>query len=338
MGYFRHILLLTFISVSGLLELKAQDIHYSQYDLSPLNLNPANTGMFDGTYRLNSSYRTQWRSVTVPYTTFTLAADALHPFQKKDFAVGLLVNHDIAGDSRFKTFQFNLTGNYFLPIKDSTLKIGIGLLAGITNRNLSYDALYFDNQYDGTAYVPSLSTGESFSRESRTYMNLQLGASLYKQLSKRNFIHGGIALSNITKPKQSYFDVTTIQLDRRFNIYTAVNYALNDQFELIPSFSLQFQGKYSELVIGSQLRYILVNEKGVYRAIRAGLAYRTVDAGFLSVGIDYDKWIAGISYDINVSDLIPASNARGALEFSIIYIIDVFNPKLIQHRICPNYI
>lgn len=316
----------------------AQDIHYSMYDFSPLNLNPANTGMFDGTYRFNSSYRTQWRSVTVPYTTFTLAADALKPFHKEQLALGLIVNHDIAGDSRFKTFQFNLTGNYLLPIKDSTLRIGVGMMTGITNRNLSYDALYFDNQYDGSTYNPGLSNGENFGRESRTYLNLQIGTTIYKKLSKRNFYIAGITFSNLSKPKQSYFDVTTIKLDRRFHIHGLFNYALSDKIEIIPSLSAQFQGKYKEIIGSAQLRYILINEKGVYRAIRGGFSYRSVDAGYFSVGMDYDKWSAGVSYDINISHLVPASNMRGALEFSVIYILDIFNPKLIQHRICPNYI
>lgn len=317
----------------------SQDIHFSQFDLSPLNLNPANTGLFDGTYRFAGNYRNQWRSVTVPYSTFSLSADALEPFNKKNIGMGMRINHDIAGDSRFRTFQFDLSGSYlFSPGGDTTSKISIGVTTGITNRNLSYDALRFDNQYNGYAYDASLSNGENFQRESRTYLNLQFGLAYFKQLSKRNFIQGGIALANLTKPKQSYFDVTSIKLDRRFNVHATMNYALNETLELIPSMYLQFQGTYKEIIAGSQVRYILVNEKGVYRAVRAGLFYRTKDAGYISVGLDYDQWVAGVSYDINISDLNPASNYRGAIEFAVIRILNVYKPKMIQRRICPNYI
>ena len=48
-----------------------QDIHFSQADLSPLNLNPALTGMFNSDYRIHANERTQWRSVTTPYKTFS---------------------------------------------------------------------------------------------------------------------------------------------------------------------------------------------------------------------------------------------------------------------------
>ena len=37
--------------------------------------------------------------------------------------------------------------------------------------------------------------------------------------------------------------------------------------------------------------------------------------------LEMPKWTMGISYDINTSQLTPASNARGAFEVSFIYII-----------------
>ncbi|HRJ35295.1 MAG TPA: type IX secretion system membrane protein PorP/SprF, partial [Flavobacteriales bacterium] len=75
---------------------KAQDIHFSQFDLSPINLNPGNTGLFDGTYRFAGNFRNQWRSVTVPYSTFSLSADANNFLEKKGLGAGIRINHDIA--------------------------------------------------------------------------------------------------------------------------------------------------------------------------------------------------------------------------------------------------
>ena len=72
----------------------SQDIHYSQFYNSPLNLNPANTGMFDGDFRFAANQRTQWRSVTVPFSTFSLSADAFQPKEWKNISLGALMNHD----------------------------------------------------------------------------------------------------------------------------------------------------------------------------------------------------------------------------------------------------
>ena len=54
----------------------AQDIHFSQFFNTPLAQNPANIGQFRGNYRMGAVYRQQWRSVTVPYSTFGMGGDA----------------------------------------------------------------------------------------------------------------------------------------------------------------------------------------------------------------------------------------------------------------------
>ena len=52
-----------------------QDIHYSQFHNAPFNINPALTGISRGDIRVMGNFRSQWRSVPVDYTTYTLAAD-----------------------------------------------------------------------------------------------------------------------------------------------------------------------------------------------------------------------------------------------------------------------
>ena len=69
-----HVLTLA-LNLLILTNLRAQDIHFSQYNGSLLNLNPAFTGFFDGDYRVNGIFRSQWQSVPVPYKTVGFAAD-----------------------------------------------------------------------------------------------------------------------------------------------------------------------------------------------------------------------------------------------------------------------
>ncbi len=65
---------------------------------------------------------------------------------------------------------------------------------------------------------------------------------------------------------------------------------------------------------------------------------RAKDAGFVVGGIKYDAWNVGVSYDINTSNLRPASNGRGGFEFSVIYILN--HPSIIVRppKVCPDYI
>src|SRR3982751_782211 len=53
----------------------AQDPGFSQFFASPLTLNPALTGKFDGTLRAAGNYRNQWPAFNNVYTTSTLSVD-----------------------------------------------------------------------------------------------------------------------------------------------------------------------------------------------------------------------------------------------------------------------
>lgn len=319
--------------------LLAQDIHFSQFDLSPINLNPSLTGQFVGDYRFIGNYRTQWSSVTVPYNTFSFGADARNFLPQKNYAGGIQINQDKAGDSRFKTFQANVSGSYLMPIsEDSTQNLSFGLQTGVTNKNIAYDPLYFDVQYDGYAYNPNLPTQENFTKSSKTYVNLNSGIAYFNQIEKRKSIGAGVALFNITKPNQSFYNESAVKLDRRLVIHANAEWKVSDKINVLPSLLYMCQGKFSEFNFGGSAKYILTDFIGLYRSVWLGMYYRNQDAGFLTAGMDYDNWKVGISYDINTSSLVPASRKRGGLELAVIYIFNKTPFKRVQHRVCPNYI
>src|SRR4051812_45005783 len=85
--------------------LHAQDIHFSQFNASPINLNPALAGVFDGDYRFAGNYRNQWLAIPVPYKTYSLSTDMKLPYKigKGALGAGILFNTDKAGDSEFGT-------------------------------------------------------------------------------------------------------------------------------------------------------------------------------------------------------------------------------------------
>ena len=68
-----YVLALVFICFSSIS--RAQDPHFSQFFSSPLTLNPAFTGKFDGVLRIAGNYRNQWPSINNAYTTGTISVD-----------------------------------------------------------------------------------------------------------------------------------------------------------------------------------------------------------------------------------------------------------------------
>ncbi|MEZ4915768.1 MAG: type IX secretion system membrane protein PorP/SprF [Chitinophagales bacterium] len=93
--------LFTFLATN---HLEAQDIHFSQYYASPLTLNPALTGKFDGLWRVNAIYRDQYRNAVsnnpLPYMTPSFSVDfsLLKNKLKTDaLGVGAMVFYDKVG-------------------------------------------------------------------------------------------------------------------------------------------------------------------------------------------------------------------------------------------------
>ena len=61
----------------------AQDIHFSQFDETPLFLNPANVGV-PHEIRANVNYKSQWQSVNAPFKTMAVSVDGRLLKKKKN--------------------------------------------------------------------------------------------------------------------------------------------------------------------------------------------------------------------------------------------------------------
>jgi len=64
----KRVLLIAFALLLGFV-VNAQDPHFSQFNASPLTLNPAMAGKVQCTYRASVNYRDQWNSIPAPYVT-----------------------------------------------------------------------------------------------------------------------------------------------------------------------------------------------------------------------------------------------------------------------------
>ena len=131
---------LFFVVLFSYSHLHSQDIHYSQFNASPQNLTPAQTGLFDGDWRLAGNYRSQWSAVPVPYTTISMAADTrLKTKLKNDVpAAGFVINSDKAGDSKFSTTQLMISAAYIKKLTaDSTHFLSFGIQPGISTKRFN---------------------------------------------------------------------------------------------------------------------------------------------------------------------------------------------------------
>jgi type IX secretion system PorP/SprF family membrane protein len=318
----------------------SQDIHYSQFNASPQNLNPAQTGLFNGDWRFVGNHRSQWAAVPVPYKTYSLAADTrLKTKLKKDvIALGMVINTDKAGDSKFKTTQAFISIAYIKKLnKDSTHFISVALQPGFTSKSFNINDLTFDSQYDGDRYNSALGSNETFSATKINYFDLGSGLAYLYRKNQRTQANIGVSMFHLNQPKQSFFDNQEIKLDVKTTISGMVEFPVSAQLDVMPTVLYQKQGKFQETLVGAFGKYYLKPVNGDPTAISLGGFYRLKDAFIVVANMDYRSFNVGISYDINFSKLIAATNHRGGFEISIIYIFRKFVPFVAKKRVCPIY-
>lgn len=331
--------LLVLVAIASLNLANGQDIHFSQFMTSPMNLNPAHTGNFEGALRIVGNARQQWNSVTLPYQTFGLGVDAKKLLGFKNISGGIGAYNDRTGDSRLNTFIANTSIAFTLPFNKKGLQgVTFGVTGGLAQRSIDYSNLNYNNQYKGTAFDPAANNNEVFSTSSHIKPNIHAGIAWFKHKDLRNKLNTGVALYHITTPDQSFFDSKPSLLDRKLNLHASLQRSISEKIDLMPAALLSLQGAYTSINVGTAAKYILNADPTYYRAVYLGIWTRVGDAAWLTAGMDYGNLYACISYDFNYSGLQAASNKRGGAELSVVYIIKQFVPKRRRYLSCPDFL
>lgn len=147
----------------------------------------------------------------------------------------------------------------------------------------------------------------------------------------------GLSVFHINKPKQSLFDNNDIRLDRKIVFHTGSQFNATRKIHVYPGICFMSQGKYKEVDIGTLTKFIKVPTEANYLALSLGLFYRMNDALNFVAGIDYRDVSVGVSYDVNLSTLVPASHSMGGLEISLIYIMNKNKKTYVKKIPCPIF-
>ena len=317
----------------------SQDIHFSQFNGSLLNLTPAYTGFINGDYRVGAIYRSQWQAVPVPFSTFSMNGETrFRPKQlvKDMVGVGILFNSDRAGDARYGTTQIYASGNYiFLGKADSSLLFTIGMNLGFCQVGFDYDKMTFDNQFDGLNYNKTTATGENFDWTKYNYGDVNLGSALQYIINNKYRLNLGLGFHHITNPVITYQGNALSKLDFKTTTFLSFSSPISNNIDIISEALITKQAKNHEIIPHASLKYYV--NKDDNRAVSAGLCLRARDAVILRFGYAYKTLQSGISYDINTSGFTAATNRRGAFEIFINYIINKKRPIVVKKRVCPVF-
>lgn len=324
----KRLLLLILLFSSSL---RAQDIHFSQFFMSPLNQNPALAGVSASSEAI-MNYRSQWRSITVPYQTYAFQAHSRFGGRKqKNFlAGGVQLYYDQSGDGLLRTTVVNLSLAAHVSISKFQ-KLGLGLQGGVGQRRIDFGNLQWGSQYTETGFNANMASGEILGNPSFIHPDFSAGAlwsfdnnSGRIKVQGNNFSKGHVGLSmfHFNRPDYS-FNNTGERLMIRWVFHGNFLFSLpNSKIALNPGWMAYKQGPNREILMGGMVRYDVISESkysGVFEnvGVYLGSYYRWKDAIIVSSMVELGSWGIGLSYDANLSNLRPASNGRGGFELSL---------------------
>ncbi|OFY85710.1 MAG: hypothetical protein A3F72_12225 [Bacteroidetes bacterium RIFCSPLOWO2_12_FULL_35_15] len=310
----------------------AQDIHFSQFDETPLQLNPANAAVRHE-ISVIANYKNQWQSVGAPYKTFAFSGEVkLLKKKKQNLGLGIDFFNDKAGDSQMGTTQANLSLSGIIPLNSKSLISG-GLMCGFAQRTMTSGKLSWGKQYNGMDYDASLPTGEISSVSNYTFLDLGAGVQysygtheMYISANDARKINIGVSVFHPHQPAYSYYGDKSQRLHMKLIFHGDAALGIkNTNLILKPSYIIFIQGATKEITPGMTFQYVL-QESSKYTGIKKasavslGAYYRTQDAFIAIVKYEYSNYAVGFSYDINLSKLKTVSSARGGFEISLRFI------------------
>ena len=131
----------------------AQDPAFSQFFASPLTLNPALTGKFNGDVRVAGNYRDQWPTINNAFITSTVSAD-LPIFKNRlppnnTWGVGIMGMSDKTASGALNSNYLSLSTAYHISVdQDGYHQVGIGFQGTYATKTLDGTKLHFEDQLD----------------------------------------------------------------------------------------------------------------------------------------------------------------------------------------------
>lgn len=316
----RSLKTLVLVMFCGTLANKASaqtDPHFTQYYVYPSWINPALTGAFDGQYRVSGIYRTQWGSISTPYSTFGVSGEFT---TAKNMNFGVSVLNQTAGDGGYKytTAYGNLayTGMRFGPGENH--RVVIGMQVGVIQRRFDAGKLTFGDQWNPiNGYNPGNPTADFLKNNNTASFDAGAGVLYFDATpgKKANF-YAGYSVGHLTKPTDDFSGNGSQKLPMRHTIHAGIKLKLSDVVSLTPNALYLRQGTAEEKMLGAYAQM----KAGAETDFLLGANYRLEDALTPFAGFTHKRMVLGVSYDVNTSDLGKLVKGSNSFEISLSFV------------------
>lgn len=331
--------------------------------MSPLSLNPANTGAFFGSVRVGGIYRGQWWAVNSErgYNTPGGYVDApiIRGFRDQDWVgVGATLIQDRSGSLNFTTNQNMLSAAYHLGLgKKGNSVLTLGLQGGSITRSLNSSNANTADDFNGVGFDPTTDQaltgggmgggqpgmrGEQNDVETN-YVDVRAGLLFKSKFDEFDNVEVGLAFGRINRPDYLFGTAGRADNDlrRRGMLITAharYEWALNKKWSAAPTAMFQTVSGAREINLQGWMGYDLKDFKPEQETkLHFGLGYRVGDAAKILAGLDYGPLRVAAAFDLNVSAYNVATDYQGAFEIAAYYIFKIYKePKIKPAILCPE--
>lgn len=321
----------------------AQDPHFSQFFVSPLTLNPAFTGKFDGDLRVAGNHRDQWPVLKNVFVTQTVSVDM--PIMRARtgtdrLGIGLLAINDKTAGGALTGTDVALSLAYHKSLDEEEYNtLGIGFQAAYSQRRLDLSKLRFENELTSTGdFVldPSNPDRQNVSANIN-YLNLNAGVLFSGSSDGENNYYLGVSMYNINRPKESFKNGNYVRASR-VTFQGGGSFPLSDVLTMHGSAMINTQAGSSEIVAGIAVSANAAPYAPQPTNVYLGSFVRVGDAVIPYMGLEFGGFRFGASYDINMfsqtKSVRSITRNRGGIEVSLIYIRRPVEHKSIP---CPKF-
>ncbi|MCH2022655.1 MAG: PorP/SprF family type IX secretion system membrane protein [Saprospiraceae bacterium] len=360
--------LFLFFLISYCTSSQAQDVHYTMFDMAPLEMNPSQTGFFAGTFRVGGIYRTQWAGMSIVQSQPPLSTGSTNfsgfqtpsafidvPFgippkdknktMKSWAGVGVSFYLDKVANVSNVAASLSLAYHLGLGSEGRTV-VSFGLQGGILQHSIKGDFTFEQDLTGLGAGDPLYTSGEA----SKTMPDFSGGVSVSHRAKKFGF-EGGISLNHFTNPNYSLNNEDSrLPMTIIANLIGTVT--LTKKLFLKPLFF--FQNMLNTTGQGEGLSAYDFNAQvllGVHfndeedLTLFVGGGYRASGDAIIRVGLDIKGLKFGFAYDINtqaqgLSYKVPTfnNNTGMAFEVALSYVAKIYKVPIIKDVLfCPRF-
>lgn len=300
---------------------KAQDPHFSQYFASPMTLNPALIGKDVADARISTIMRAQWWGSTSvqPFYTSTISVEKRLLTSRPGnnslaVAVSLLGDASNGGVLKNNYFSAGLAYNKALDAEGKEL-LGGGITVTYASRIFDAGKFQFQSQFGSMGFQRSVPSNDPVSVAGRHYWDVNAGVH-YSKRNDRVGYNLGVAVFHAATPKEAEYNGESYYLSMRTAMQAGLQFYMANKTEIHVSSALDIQGANKIYSLGGVCK-IFANDETIH-SLNIGIWNRFGDAVYPYVGLEGNKWLGGIAYDILTGNENTYSQSVQSLEFSFI--------------------